>query len=616
MSIVHTLLGRGASSATAAFASEMLISCVARVSDPGEREIITSVISEHHACPGLLLDSRYADPRFILTHFPGASVELFRELYQVGSLLSKWTPPSKEEEATRFKAAIQKLEDTETACDVTNARLYEFFSKPVDERVRSVIRRAKAKIRRCLGPFSEEEWLRSCSFGPGASVKLPRKRGDALFKFGLDRPTATHSLEVNGFLDNLLQNEFPLWAREVEGFDWVVGNQVTTVPKNRKIDRVIAIEPEINSFFQRGIGRMIRRRLFRVGVNLNNQDLNQILAFSGSLDGRLATIDLSSASDTISRELVNMLLPREWTDLMSSVRSPVGILRPNATQLERVWYWKKHSSMGNGYTFELESLIFWALAEAVLDVTGVSERRLGIYGDDIVISVDAVPLLKSIFSIVGFQINEGKSFEEGPFRESCGKHYFRGTDVTPIFIRKGLEDPVTAYSMHNQVVLRGLITHDMEYRCPYMTRVADGIRERTPVRWRLLVPTTHMGGFWATFEEAAPVVRRWRKKHGYDTWYTFDHVVPVGTPLEESGPAAVVKALHSLEMRGDGEHFIRSWGTLDREVGVKYRRRKTKCLSWSGLPPVFDDGKVLEGVEIPLEWVSTPFSNSPPKGRS
>lgn len=601
MSFIRYMLGRGASNATAAFASDMLNSCAARVSDPSEREIIENVISEHSEQPELFLDSRYSDPNFVLTHFPNVSVELFRELYQVGSLLSKWTPPSKDEEAARFEAALLKLEETERQCDEANARLFELEYRVVDERIRSVLIGARAKIRRCLGAPNYAELLKSCSFGPGASVSLPRKRGDALFKFGLDRPTATHSLASQGFALGLIRTEFPSWAQHVKDVELTLGNQVTTVPKNRKTDRIIAIEPEINSFLQRGIGKMIRRRLTRVGVNLNNQDLNQILAFSGSLDGLLATIDLSSASDTISRELVDYLLPERWADLMNSIRSPVGILRKNPLSRERTWFWKKHSSMGNGYTFELESLIFWALAEAVLDELGVSERRLGIYGDDIVISVDAVPLLKSVFSYVGFTINDRKSFSDGPFRESCGKHYYRGVDVTPVFVRKDLNDPVTAFSIHNQVVLRGLITYDMEWRCPIMTQVADGIRRRVPSKWDVLVPTTHQGGFWATFQEAAPAVRRWRKKYGYDTWYTFDHIVPVGTPLEESEPSSVTKALHAMELRGDLDAIEGRWGTLDREAGVKYRRRKTQVLSWSDLPPVFQDDKEPrdEGFHLP-----------------
>ena len=95
--------------------------------------------------------------------------------------------------------------------------------------------------------------------------------------------------------------------------------------------------------------------------------------------------------------------------------------------------------MGNGFTFEVESLIFWALTESVVDFLELSDRRVGVYGDDIVVSTEAVTLLREVLSFAGFTFNEGKSFWSGNFRESCGKHYFSGTDVTPFYIRKGVD---------------------------------------------------------------------------------------------------------------------------------------------------------------------------------
>jgi hypothetical protein len=36
---------------------------------------------------------------------------------------------------------------------------------------------------------------------------------------------------------------------------------------------------------------------------------------------------------------------------------------------------------------------------------------------------------------LGFQINQHKSFFEGPFRESCGKDFFRGFSVRPVYLK-------------------------------------------------------------------------------------------------------------------------------------------------------------------------------------
>lgn len=139
-----------------------------------------------------------------------------------------------------------------------------------------------------------------------------------------------------------------------------MGNKVTTVPKNSKTDRVIAIEPLMNMYVQKGIGGAIRHSLRSVGINLNDQTSNQRLAREGSLQGKLATVDLSSASDSVSLLLVEELLPPDWVAAIKLCRSPCGVL-PDGSVIN----YQKVSSMGNGFTFELESLIFWAACSSV-----------------------------------------------------------------------------------------------------------------------------------------------------------------------------------------------------------------------------------------------------------
>jgi hypothetical protein len=84
----------------------------------------------------------------------------------------------------------------------------------------------------------------------------------------------------------------------------VSGNNVDWVPKNYKTDRTIAIEPDWNMFLQKGLGGLLRRRLRRVGQDLNDQSTNRFCAAVGSIDGSLATLDMSMASDTVAYRLV------------------------------------------------------------------------------------------------------------------------------------------------------------------------------------------------------------------------------------------------------------------------------------------------------------------------
>ena len=188
-------------------------------------------------------------------------------------------------------------------------------------------------------------------------------------------------------LGEALFSVYPQWRKAIvpefpEGspeYDIVPGNSITTVPKSSKTDRVIAIEPLLNMFVQKGIGGMIRRRLKRVGIDLDSQKRNQELAKLGSLSKTLATIDLSSASDTISLGLVEWLVPADWVLAMKICRSPIGTL-PSG---ERIRY-QKISSRGNGFTFELESMIFYALTRAVAESMDESVRDIAVFGDDII----------------------------------------------------------------------------------------------------------------------------------------------------------------------------------------------------------------------------------------
>lgn len=209
----------------------------------------------------------------------------------------------------------------------------------------------------------------------------------------------------------------------------VSGNKVTTVPKNSKTDRVIAMEPAGNLLIQKGIGTYLKRKLLARGISLYDQSRNQELARIGSTDGSLATIDLKAASDSISIAVCELLLPPMWFDLLMLTRSPCGELGDETITYEKI------SSMGNGYTFELESLIFWAVCSACLEVSRSTDRRLSVYGDDIIVPSSEATFVIQVLGYLGFSTNDKKTFSCGPFRESCGKHYFSGVDVSPFYLR-------------------------------------------------------------------------------------------------------------------------------------------------------------------------------------
>jgi len=216
------------------------------------------------------------------------------------------------------------------------------------------------------------------------------------------------------------------------------GNRFTSVPKDATKNRGICIEPPVNLAFQLDVGQAIRARLKRhAGLDLRTlQDVHRNKAREGSVDGTCATLDLSDASDTISLNLVKLILPEVWFDLLCSLRSPF-------TEVEGKWVrLEKFSSMGNGYTFELETLIFLSLACACAEQGGIDpsylvrQGSISVYGDDIIVPVWMADSLCSLLSYVGLTVNPKKSFIEGLFKESCGGDYFDGADVRPYFLKE------------------------------------------------------------------------------------------------------------------------------------------------------------------------------------
>ncbi len=383
----------------------------------------------------------------------------FAEDYLLCELTSK-VPPAVAGSKPELLAevALDKFREGEAQCAATNQRLplldSTAFRNLYGHSTREIFIIARGKIEQALGEFCWKECSALFGFGPGATTLLSRSKSDLYNKFGPKPDTTQQNLVLSylatgfrGYSPGHLEPAVSLWAHQLmEGgftapprtdlngftpFRIAIGNKVTTVPKNAKTDRTIAIEPTLNMFIQKGVGSVIRRRLRRVGVDLNSQLHNQHLAYLGSVDGSLATIDLKSASDTVAKRLVELLVPAEWLHVMNMTRSHHGVL-PSG---EIVTY-QKFSSMGNGFTFELESLIFWALSKAVIQYYNCKDRRVGIYGDDIIVSTDVASQLLDVLSVAGFTPNTKKTFIAGPFRESCGKHYFHGVDVTPFYLRK------------------------------------------------------------------------------------------------------------------------------------------------------------------------------------
>lgn len=341
-------------------------------------------------------------------------------------------------DANRTKASIDKWLAAEVRCFSFNRIIGDASDFST---LGKLLLRMQAHIESVIGANPPRGLFRELSrFTPGASYGTRRGTHYSVKMKGL-AVTPSVALHLDSFKG--ITNDLEI----------VRGCRLCAVPKTRDVDRLIAIEPSGNAFLQQAVGRYFKKRLLSyASIDLFDQTRNQRGA-ARAIQHELATIDLESASDTVCYELVRRVLPPAWFSLLDELRSPTVKMLDG-----KVRYLDKFSSMGNGYTFELETLIFWSLCKSVCQRTEADD--LLVYGDDIIIHQYDAPTVIKALKAVGFLPNVEKSFTSGDYFESCGKHYYRGDEVTSVFQKEPVTDVSSAMRCHNRLV-RWAVKYDL-----------------------------------------------------------------------------------------------------------------------------------------------------------
>jgi len=413
-----------------------------------------------------------------------------RALYQLSALLKKFRFDTDKDK--RELMAIAKFRKAEAVCLTYNRCGYQALDRSETEQDACVLTYARSFLKKLLGVASPTReivtaWSRH---GPGANLDTCGGQSSVYEKYG-NWPYscskgalryARFLIETDqrwlGALEDSYRARFKIPRHAIldQRVFWsnvlkvVKGNRIAFVPKDARTERSIAIEPAINLMLQLGVDGHIRKRLKRWDVDLDSQTKNQRMARIGSIvdsDESFVTIDMSMASDTISLKLCEQLLPDAWYHYLCDICSPFGVFK------KEVFEFSKISSMGNGFTFVLESAIFAALVSGAIKAAfGVCCYRtdMSIFGDDIIIKKKAAAVVIHTLNRAGFSLNVEKSFLNGNIRESCGTDWIRGKPVRPVFfdetpidvmelftdinrlkrvlhLRWGLEDTLTIKSM-------------------------------------------------------------------------------------------------------------------------------------------------------------------------
>lgn len=360
----------------------------------------------------------------------------FAKEYLLYNLVRKLEPFARKTEVPRavLQKSLTAFSEAEHRCLVINTygSMWSSIDKADTIYFSEALRLAKSWISRTL----MDVWPRwdDVRFTGGASRNCSRKRSLAPLKWDghaeHGKLSAT-ALALRVVLKEVAPNFGSSWTNR--GYEIVDDSRFDFVTKTAETVRFMAMEPELNMLAQGCVGSAFRFALRQQGIDLDSQTLNQQMALLGSIFGTRATLDQTSASDCIAILMANML-PKRYRDWVLDLRTPYTSVDGRKHRLQKI------ATMGNGFIFELQSLIFAAFTFACTTLSGGRECDIAIYGDDIVCSSCVAPRLMQTLEFYGLIPNMTKSFwdESDPFRESCGKHYFAGRDVTPFYLKEPL----------------------------------------------------------------------------------------------------------------------------------------------------------------------------------
>lgn len=545
--------------------------------------------------------------------------EVFGPMYAAYNIARKraftGTPPK-----DAFVTTLNKWADSEHRCAVVN-RHGRYFSVLPDRK--EVFNRLNQSVASNLSRLLSDCWpdFSDFQFTNGATNCAPRDRSQGFAKssaMAIDNRDSCNFYKCVATAQDLLAEIFEqnqglalryyrarykllpftphefLGTREecIELASWYCDDTpalLDYVPKDRTEVRLIAKSGALSIMIQKILGDRIRQALKAVGIDINDQTINQEWAEIGSLTGLVATIDLKSASDSIALRHLDFF-PKIWRDLFMATRDKS--LTVNSSKSKTTPHiLQKVAGMGNGYIFELETALFWAMSLAVCTELGLDTSHVSVYGDDIIIPSAGTSLLCEYFLYQGFEINTSKSFTgKDPFRESCGKHYHNGRDVTPIYVKGDLNN-----SLELNHFINGL--SDLQRRIGVdFSRTLQVALQCIPVNDRLLVPRSwdSKSGIYENFCDTIRLPTLGWSKNTQSSFVAFRYLAEVSHDILERFPiAAQMCASHSAHAEPSctisSQTLRHKFGNIRVKPAIAYRVTVGKGLKQKrGAIPVED----------------------------
>ena len=345
---------------------------------------------------------------------------LYKWTYQLENLFKRYRfTDDLFDDATLEREAIEKFRATQERC-----------ASPlkVTSSTYLVLRRARRIAREILGEYDKAEHQHRCRFGKRACLGTPYQEAYLDTKL-MSSPFTGSTKHIAWFRDCMQQDEIlnDIWMTSLNDLRVRAAEclQYACVPKSYKAFRGMMPDTLAGSFYTAGLGRVLQDRLKTRGLNIQVlQEKHKVLAKHASVTRKLVTADLSSASDSITLELLRRILPSKWYRAVTYGRARYVLIKGEKVLLSSI------VTMGLGITFPLQTLIFYCLLKAIGELLG-GRHFVSVYGDDLIYSRHMHKYVVKVFPQIHLILNEDKTYVKDHFRESCGGDYYRGVDVRP-----------------------------------------------------------------------------------------------------------------------------------------------------------------------------------------
>jgi len=445
--------------------------------------------------------------------------------------------------------AVRKFLSTEERNELLNKRfcsdVFDRRHPDFDPKIVSLIYKAKERITKVLGPRPNMQRVIAGSwFGPGSTMESVKDKVDAAYKvyqipykisFALSEELETlykliwqnrqwrrALLEHRDLANYRKENaaEYRKVRSSREAFDFYSAviftdggeSSMVSIFKNETESRLIFKSDSIAVALQRGTGKEIARLSERVGLKKEMQERyhKELIRHASGLIG---TTDLSSASDSVFLVLVRLLLPSKWYHWLTALRSET-VLLPDGSEHTLQGY----AGMGNATVFELETLIFWAIADSSCVIEDTIPQRdwftplcVSVYGDDIIASESNTPRIIDALQLFGFVINMKKTYYgSDAVRESCGA-FSALTEPFPVFNIKELNTVPDVVSAQNRLFAISEKYHEMPSLSGFARSLALQLSDWLRKRWK--VPEGPRGVDGMVWSESWKISQKSRRLH-------------------------------------------------------------------------------------------------------